>query len=143
MGPDLFDPAADGEALLSTALLTATKDHKHVLAILGANWCPWTRRLDRIMRERPELRRALRKDFVVVFIDVNTRRNRERNSALQKRLGDPSRHFGIPAFAIFPAPDYSLSVKSTQALAAPTDEEVESRFLALLSQFGPSDRDAP
>ncbi len=88
----------------------------------------------------PQLRAALEEDFVVVFVDVNTRRNRNRNSALQKRLGDPSRRFGIPAFVGFASPKFSPDIKSTQSLASPTDEEVGARFLVMLSQFAPLDR---
>ena len=71
MGPDIYDTAADGKALVSAALAQAKAEHKHVLVKFGANWCIWCRRLHATLGENPAVQAALAKDYVLVQVDVN------------------------------------------------------------------------
>lgn len=142
MGPDLFDPAADGEALVSAAISRTRGEGKHLLLFFGANWCPWCRRLHRVMATDSRIRAHLERHFVVVHVDANTRLDRKRNAAVIARYGNPLR-FGLPVFVVL-APDGTLlATRETQSLAAPTDAEVAARVAAFLRVWTPQARTAP
>ncbi|HJU71697.1 MAG TPA: thioredoxin family protein [Paucimonas sp.] len=96
-----YDETANAGAQLSHALVQARDDHKKVLVVFGANWCPDCRRLDQAMREK---RTALDDSaFVIVKVDVG---NFDRNIDLVRAYGNPTRK-GIPA-AVILAPDQRL-----------------------------------
>ena len=49
--PSLYDESADGSKQIAEALETATKEHKHVLLIFGANNCGWLSQIARFLRQ--------------------------------------------------------------------------------------------
>src|SRR5258708_4126705 len=73
MGPDIFDPKARAETLIDGATVRARPEQKRILLLFGANWCPWCRRLHRILGTDPRIATPLQQHFVVVYVDANTR----------------------------------------------------------------------
>jgi thiol:disulfide interchange protein len=115
MGPDIYDVHADGEAQIAAAVSIAAGTHKVVLLELGANWCIWCRRLHEVFDNDPAVSKALRESYVVVLIDVNTRRGEKRNAGLNARLGNPTEH-GIPAIVLLDSHGKQLMTKDTGEL---------------------------
>lgn len=136
MGPDLFDPRARGEDVIAGALTRAAGEQKRVLVLFGANWCPWTRRLDRLMTTRAAVGEVLRRGYVVAHVDANTRKDKQRNAAVIARYGNPVR-LGIPVFVVLDQDGRQLTTRETQSLAAPTDDEVATRLLKFLQEWVP------
>lgn len=136
MGPDIFDPRAQGDELIAGALARASREHKRVLVLFGANWCPWTRRIDHALRQDAAIRQELQRSFVLVYVDANTRKDKKRNALVIERYGNPLR-FGLPVFVVL-APDGALlATRETQSLAARTDGEVAERLRRFLSAWVP------
>src|SRR3569833_1705475 len=95
MGADVYDPHASGTELIQFALLRAGLQHKHVLVVLGANWCIWCHRLHQTLTSDPEVAPLLQRDFEVVMVDVNTRHGVARNADVDAKYGKPTR-LGLP-----------------------------------------------
>jgi thiol:disulfide interchange protein len=92
MGDDIFDVHADGDAQVSAALARAAAEHKRVLLDFGANWCIWCHRLHNTLETDPAVSRALQRDYVVVMVDVNTRKGTKRNTKDTGELEDGEGH---------------------------------------------------
>ncbi len=93
-----YDVNADAVSELQQALNKAMTNHKNVLIIFGANWCPDCRELDKALHGRS---RALINDrFNVVKIDVG---NFDKNLNITHRYDDPIKN-GIPAIMVL-SPD--------------------------------------
>ncbi|MBI2515588.1 MAG: thioredoxin family protein [Opitutae bacterium] len=134
MGPDIFDPQAKGEELIAGALTRAAREDKRVLVFFGANWCPWTRRLHRALTADAEVLRTRRRGFVLVYVDANTRKDKQHNAAVIEKYGNPLR-FGIPVFVVLERDGALLTTRETQSLAAKTDEEVAARVRQFLETW--------
>ncbi len=137
MGPDIFDPRAPGEGLIAGALARAAGERKRALVLFGANWCPWTRRLDHLLTTDAAIHEVLRREFVVAYIDANTRHDKHRNAGVIARYGNPVR-FGIPVFVVLDSDGRQLTTRETQSLAAPTDDEVAARLRQFLREWTPA-----
>ncbi len=61
------DPFADGRA----AIALATESNRRVLIEVGGEWCVWCHVLDRLIREHAELEATLRRDYVVLKVNVS------------------------------------------------------------------------
>lgn len=90
-----YDERADGSVLVQQALQQAREEHKELLVVFGANWCPDCRVLDSVL-QGPDARDLARR-FVLVKLDVG--QNLDKNLDWARRFGIPVRK-GIPAVAI-------------------------------------------
>jgi len=105
-----YDEQADAAGDVQHAISAAQSDHKLVLLVFGANWCPDCRALDKAMQGSS--RHLIDSHFEVVKIDV---RNFDKNLYLARRYGNPIAK-GIPALVVLGA--------SNQVLYATQDGEL-------------------
>jgi protein disulfide-isomerase len=89
-----YNEQADAVADVQHAIAAAQIDHKKVLLVFGANWCPDCRALDRAMHGSS--RHLIDREFDVVKIDVG---NFDKNLPLAQRYGNPIAK-GIPAVVV-------------------------------------------
>jgi thioredoxin 1 len=89
-----YDEKADAAADVQHAITAAQSDHKQVLLVFGANWCPDCRALDQAMHGSS--RHLIDSKFEVVKIDVG---NFDKNLELAQRYGNPIAK-GIPAVVV-------------------------------------------
>lgn len=133
MGPDIFDARVSGEKLVDAAIAKADAEHKRVLLLFGANWCPWCRRLHRTL-ELPAVAQRVEKSFVLVLVDVNTRNDKSRNAGVLERYGNPIQH-GLPVFVVLDRTGKQLTTRETQTMTAPTDDEEADKLAAFLARW--------
>lgn len=135
MGPDIYDPKADGNGQVAQALKVATAGHKNVVIVFGANWCIWCRRLHAAF-ETPDVAKELAAHFVVLEIDVNTRNGSKRNADVDARYGNPIAQ-GVPMIVVLDATGKQLTTLSTDELE---DGEGHSpkKILAFLAKWQPA-----
>ena len=93
-----YDEAADARADLNRALQQAQAQHKNVLVVFGANWCPDCRNLAGKMAAGP-LAAHVAERYVVTKVDVA---RFDKNTDLAQQMGNPIRK-GIPAVAVLRA----------------------------------------
>lgn len=135
MGPDLYDVHASGSAQVASAVSEAARTRKRVLVDFGANWCIWCRRLHSTFEADPRVSAELRRDFIVVLVDVNTRRGEKRNSDLVERYGNPVQH-GIPVLVVLGPDGRQLTTKDTGELEDGEGHSPE-KILAFLREWAP------
>ena len=115
MGPDIYDVHASGARQIDAALAQARAGHKRVLVDFGANWCIWCRRLNHTLEANPAVAAKLHDSFMVVLVDVNSRREAARNADLIRNYGKPVR-FGIPVLVVLDADGRLLTTKDSGEL---------------------------
>jgi thioredoxin-related protein len=139
MGPDIYDPKADGTAQITAALEKAGGEKKRVLLMFGANWCPWCRRLHRTLTTDAAVAKTLRENYELVLVDMNTRHDRQRNAAVNERYGNPLQH-GLPVFVVLDAGGKRLTTRETATLEDERGRHSAERVLAFLEQWKPKDK---
>ncbi|HEV2495653.1 MAG TPA: thioredoxin family protein [Terriglobia bacterium] len=91
----IYDGKADAASDIRGAVGQASRQHKNVVLVFGANWCGDCHALDEQMH-RPELASLIAKNYVVVKIDVG---RFDKNVALAEKYHVPLEQ-GIPAVAV-------------------------------------------
>mgnify|MGYP001545883206 CR=1 FL=1 len=138
MGPDIYDPKANGTAEIAKALAAAQTAHKNVLLVFGANWCPWCRSLHRVFEKDANIAKTLRENFVVVLIDSNWRHGEKRNDDVNLRYGNPL-HEGLPVLIVLDETGRPLTTQETGALEE-GETHSPAKIIAFLTKWAPAKR---
>jgi thiol:disulfide interchange protein len=136
MGPDIYDARADGTAQVAAAVSQAAAEHKRVIVDFGANWCIWCRRLHAALEGDPAVAKALKRDFLVVLVDVNTRNGSKRNADVNARYGNPIQH-GVPMLVVLDSDGRQLTTKDTDELEE-GDAYSSAKITAFLAAWAPA-----
>lgn len=107
-----YDEGADAQVDLNRSLQQAAAQHKRVLVVFGANWCPDCRVLAGQMASGP-VAEHVQARYVVAKVDVG-RFNKHLD--LSRRMGDPIKK-GIPAVAVLDADGRVLGATRAGELA--------------------------
>ena len=91
----IYAPGIDAHAEIKQALALASKQHKNVLLVFGANWCYDCHVLD-LAFHRFDVETVLRKNYEVVHVDVG---EGDKNQDLMQQYQVPMKK-GIPALAV-------------------------------------------
>jgi thiol:disulfide interchange protein len=138
MGPDIYDVHADASADIAAAIIRAGAEHKRVLLVFGANWCIWCHRLHATFGANAAVAAALDRGFVLVEVDVNTRKGEKRNAAVIERYGNPVQH-GIPVLVVLDSAGNPLTTKDSGELEE-GDGHSPAKILAFLATWAPAPR---
>jgi thioredoxin-related protein len=63
----IYDPTLNPFKQLNKAAIEAKKDNKNILMIVGGDWCPWCRRIAKLIEEDNEIKNAI-SNYVVIKI---------------------------------------------------------------------------
>jgi thioredoxin-related protein len=96
MKKDIYPANADAHAEIKEAEERATKAHKRLLLVFGANWCFDCHVLD-LAFQRPDLAPIVETNYEVVHIDLGP--EEEKNADLVKQYEIPLNK-GVPALAV-------------------------------------------
>ena len=127
--PPIYDESGDGSKQIAAALETATKEHKRVLLMFGANWCGWCHKLHTLFETDKNISDVLRINFVVVMIDVN----KGHNSTVDARYGSPTK-LGLPVIVILDADGKQLTTEDSSLLEE-GDHHSPQKVLAFLKEW--------
>jgi thioredoxin 1 len=95
LNPKLYPPNVDAKAEIKQATAQATREHKRILLIFGANWCYDCHVLDYALHETDAAPLAKR-GFIIVHVDVG---EYNRNLDLASQYQIPLKR-GVPALAV-------------------------------------------
>jgi len=102
-----YDEHADANAQVQQALTQARSDHRDVLLVFGANWCPDCRELDKALHGSSQS--LISNRFEVVKIDIG---NFDKNLDISNRYGNAIGK-GIPSVVVLsPANEVLYSTKA-------------------------------
>ena len=97
--PKLYDPEADAKAEIAKAVREAGREHKRILLVFGANWCPDCHALDYRFHQEP-IKALVENNFIVVHVDTGEGEGRyAKNVDLAEQYQIPLKK-GIPAIAV-------------------------------------------
>jgi thioredoxin 1 len=91
----LYPPASGAREEISHAIAQASKTHRSLLVIFGADWCYDCHVLDRAL-QRPDIAPTLKGNYEVVHVDVG---QGDKNQDLMNEYQVPMKR-GIPAVAV-------------------------------------------
>lgn len=91
----IYAPGLDAHEEIKQALARASREHKNVLIVFGANWCYDCHVLD-LAFQRPDLASVLQRNYEVVHIDVG---QGDKNQDIMEQYQVPMKK-GIPALAV-------------------------------------------
>ena len=94
--PKIYNPAADAQSDINTAVKSAQLQHKNVLLQIGGNWCVWCLRFNKLVTEDAELNKYMNDNFVVLHVNWSPE---NKNEKVLANLGYPQR-FGFPVFVV-------------------------------------------
>lgn len=129
--PTLYDEKADGAQQIEKALAEAKKGKKTVLLQFGANWCGWCHKLHKLCETDKTLAAELKKNFVVVLIDID----KKHNADINERYGNPIQH-GLPVIVVLDSTGKQLFTQDTGKLEE-GDHHSPVKVLAFLKQWAP------
>jgi len=89
-----YDEKADAHQQITAAVAEASKAHRNVILVFGANWCPDCRALDAQMH-KGDLAALIATSYEVVKIDIG---RYDKNQDIAEKYHVPLKH-GIPALA--------------------------------------------
>ncbi len=90
-----YDPSLDGWKQLQAAGSRAAREGRRVLVVVGGNWCPWCRALDRLIGTDAGLVAEAAR-FEVVHLNWS---KENRNGEAMARLGNPEK-LGFPSLLV-------------------------------------------
>ena len=91
----IYAPGLDAHTEIKQAVALASKEHKRILIVFGANWCYDCHVLD-LAFHRPDVATVLQKNYEVVHVDVG---EGNKNQDLMEQYQVPMKK-GIPAIAV-------------------------------------------
>lgn len=92
----IYHPELNATEQIKAATIKATNENKHILLMIGGNWCRWCRMFNKFVTTDMQLDSAMNKNFIVEHINYS---KENKNEELLKQLKFPQR-FGFPVFVI-------------------------------------------
>lgn len=130
---DIYHPAADAEAEIAAAVKKANTEGKHVMLMLGGNWCRWCRMYEKFRLENAKVDSASNAGFV--FLHVNYSKE-NKNAAVLESLDYPQR-FGFPVFVVLDGKGKRLHTQNSAYLEQ-GEGYSEEKVLEFYSQWSPT-----
>ncbi|HEY3855876.1 MAG TPA: thioredoxin family protein [Verrucomicrobiae bacterium] len=138
---NLYDESADGSKQIADALGTATKEHKRVILIFGANDCGWCHKLHSFFLADKSIAAVLHHDFVVVLIDVKVDTSGEienwHNGHLLKKYSPV--YQGVPFIVVLDSDGKQVTTQDTgnTGKLEEGDHYSHDKALAFLKEWAP------
>lgn len=108
----IYHPEANAMSEIDSVVAIAKVADRHVLIIIGGNWCKWCRMFDKWSRETTRVDSLISANFVTLHVNYS---KENKNPATMQRLGYPQR-FGFPVFIILDGMGNRLHTQNTAYL---------------------------
>ena len=95
-GSKLYNPLADAEKDIATAVKKAKNENKYVLLMGGGNWCSWCIEFARFCKADPKIDSVINAAFITYHLNFS---KENENKKIFAKYGYAQR-FGFPVFLI-------------------------------------------
>lgn len=129
----IYHPEADAKQELKSAIAEAKANNKHVLVMVGGNWCRWCRMFDKFKNENAKVDSSINNGFV--FLHINYSKENKNLDVLQS-LSYPQR-FGFPVFLVLDANGSRLHTQNSAYLEDGEGYSVE-KTIDFLNHWNPA-----
>jgi len=106
---NVYDPDLDGKIQVSESLKAIEGQDKHLLIMIGGNWCKWCRVFDKFSHENSKIDSTLSRNYKVVHVNYS---KIDPDEELFEQLDFPQR-FGFPVFVIMNSKGERLHTQNT------------------------------
>lgn len=130
---NLYHPDADAKAEVNTAVKKASAEHKHVLIMIGGNWCKWCRIFDKFQHANYPVDSALNANYVFQHVNFS---KENKNADLMTELEFPQR-FGFPVFVVLNEKGERIHTQNSAYLEKGEGYDVE-KAVEFLDQWRPA-----
>lgn len=107
-----YNPEANPEKEISEKLVEVAGNKKHILLMVGGNWCPWCRMLAGYLESNKEVNALLEKNYEVVKVNYS---KENKNLETLSKYGYPQR-FGFPVLVVLNQKGERIHTQSTVCL---------------------------
>ncbi len=132
-----YDPGADAWKDVQQAAQRAAASHRNVLVVVGGNWCPWCRALDRLMTTDAAVKDAVASGFELVHVNYS---KENKNPEVMERLGHPEKN-GFPVLVVVSPGLEVLHTQRSDVLEKGTAKNPghdPAKVIAFLHQWAPA-----
>lgn len=107
-----YHPEEDAKAEVASAVAEANAQHKHVLIMVGGNWCRWCKMFMKFVETNDPVDSALNAGFIIAHVNYS---KENKNLPLLAEWGYPQR-FGFPVFVILDGDGHRLHTQNSSYL---------------------------
>lgn len=132
----IYHPDADAKQELLSAVAQAKASNKHVLIMVGGNWCRWCRMFEKFKNENVKVDSSINSGFV--FLHINYSKENKNLEVLQS-LSYPQR-FGFPVFLVLDAQGTRLHTQNSAYLEE-GEGYSEQKIIDFLNHWNPAAMD--
>lgn len=129
-----YNAELDGEKQITEAMYEAKKENKNIMLIIGGDWCPWCRKLNRYMLDDPLVDSIMKADYVKLKVYYS--RKDHKNDQLLARLGYPQR-FGFPVIIILDKDGNKIHTQDSALLEKDKSYD-RKKLIAFLKNWSPT-----
>lgn len=129
-----YNTELDGEKQITEAMYEAKKENKNIMLIIGEDWCPWCRKLNRYMLDDPLVDSIMKADYVKLKVYYS--RKDHKNDELLARLGYPQR-FGFPVIIILDKDGNKIHTQDSALLEKDKSYD-RKKLIAFLKNWSPT-----
>ena len=129
----LYNAEENAMEQMKNATTQAGKENKHVLLIIGGNWCKWCKLFDEFSHKTFQVDSMLNADFIVEHINFS---KENKNLQAMQALEFPQR-FGFPVFAIMDGTGKRIHTQQTGYLEEDKGYSKE-KVVEFLQQWSPA-----
>ncbi len=108
----IYNPQADAQAQIKSAVETAKKEDKNVFIQIGGNWCSWCHLFNDFIHKDQRIDSLIRKNYVIIHINYS---KENFNKPVLASLGYPQR-FGFPVFVILDQNGKEIHIQDSSLL---------------------------
>ena len=92
----VYHPTADAKAEVTAAIKHAAGENKHVMLMIGGNWCRWCKMFEKMIRENASVDSAIKANYIFQHVNFS---KENKNLPYLSELEFPQR-FGFPVFVV-------------------------------------------
>jgi thioredoxin-related protein len=92
----IYNPDADAKADIAAAIKKAKAENKHVVLMIGGNWCPWCVKFHGFIGQDMQIDSLIKADYIWVMVNYS---KENKNLEVLKELEYPQR-FGFPVLIV-------------------------------------------
>ena len=132
----IYHPEANAKEELNSAIAQAKTNNKHVLIMVGGNWCRWCRMFEKFKNENVKVDSSINSGFVFLHINYS---KENKNLEVLSTLSYPQR-FGFPVFLVLDANGTRLHTQNSAYLEE-GEGYSEQKIIDFLSHWNPAAMD--
>jgi thioredoxin-related protein len=129
----VYHPGADAKEEVNAAVKRAAAENKHVLLMIGGNWCRWCKMFDKMQKENFSVDSALKANYIFQHVNFS---KENKNIPLMASLDFPQR-FGFPVFVVLNEKGERIHTQNSGYLELGEGYDIK-KVVEFFEQWGPA-----